>query len=61
MIMRKKVVGMRRGKVIVQNLLKLLLQSIMDASIIDFWMFCKPAKKKIKFALICFHEAAINT
>ena len=48
MIMRKKVVGMRRGKVIVQNLLKLLLQSIMDASIIDFWMFCKPAKKKIK-------------
>ncbi len=32
-MIKKKVVGINRGKVIVQNLLKLLLQSIMDASI----------------------------
>ena len=35
-IIKKKVVGINKGKVIVQNLLKLLLQSIMDASMMDF-------------------------
>ena len=36
----------------VQNLLTLFLQSIIDASITDLCMACRPAKKKMKFALI---------
>ena len=44
--------GINKGNVIVQNLLKLLLQSIIDASITDTWIAWRPAKKKIKFRLL---------
>ena len=56
---KKNVVGINKGNVIVQNLLILFLQSIIDASITDLCMACRPAKKKMKFALICFQEPAI--
>ena len=60
-MIKKNVVGINKGNVIVQNLLKLFLQSIMDASITDFCMACSPAKKKMKLALICFQAPAIIT
>ena len=58
---RKKVVGESSGKTMVQKRCQGPAPSIAAASISDFGIDCKPARKNRKLYEICFHTAAATT
>src|SRR6187455_1332506 len=60
MTKRKKVVGDSSGNTIVQKRRHGCAPSIAAASISDFGIDCRPARKKRKLYEICFQTAAIT-